>query len=87
MNKSELEHGAYYSGRCRNADEARWDADKERFVYWRTKWGTTFLEEICHPDDDQVYDVFTPDYRLKNPVRDIPFVGYPYRTQAKLSPS
>ena len=56
--KKDLVHGQYYKGRCRNASVARWDATQERFVHWRTKWGSKFTEEICHPDDDQHFDVF-----------------------------
>ena len=58
--KSELKHGAYYKGECRNASVARWNSDKQEFVNWRLKFGTEFTETICHPDDDEIYDVFTP---------------------------
>lgn len=58
--KNHLIHGAHYKGECRNAEVARWDAERGKFVYWRHKWGQRFTEEICHPYDDKVYDVFTP---------------------------
>ena len=56
--KRDLLHGQYYKGKCRNASIARWDASRERFVHWRTKWGSKFTEEICHPEDEKHFDVF-----------------------------
>ena len=58
IKKDELKHGHYYQGHCRNASIARWDAVRQFFLYRRHKFGDTFLEEICHPDDEKVYDVF-----------------------------
>lgn len=54
----DLKHGAYYRGRCRNATVARWNAENQIFVYWRTKFSFRFLEEIKPPELDDVYDVF-----------------------------
>lgn len=71
--KKDLIHGAYYSGQCRNANEARWNADKQIFVHWRTKFNETFLEEIKHPEDDQLFDVFVVESILENPSKEIPF--------------
>ena len=59
--KAVLTHGAYYLGDCRNASIARWNGETNRFVYMRTKFGSTFAESICHPDDDKVYDVFVAE--------------------------
>lgn len=59
--KADLIHGAYYEGHCRNATVARWDGARERFRHWRSKFGSRFLEDICHPDDDARFDVFTPE--------------------------
>lgn len=56
--KKELIDGSYYYGDCRNASVARWDGQREVFVYWRSKFGDTFLEDIKCPEDDEVYDVF-----------------------------
>lgn len=56
--KSELIHGFYYQGHCRNAEVARWNAEIQRFIYRRHKFGDTWLEAICCPEDDEVYDVF-----------------------------
>ncbi len=71
--KQDLIHGAYYAGSCRNASEARWNADKQVFVHWRTKFNHTFLEEIKHPEDDQLFDVFVVESILENPSKEIPF--------------
>ncbi len=72
--KADLMHGAYYYGRCRNASIARWNADTQRFVYWRNKFGHKFVEEICHPEDDQVFDVFVVEKEIDPPVGGIPFL-------------
>ena len=58
--KAELIDGTIYEGLCRNATEARWHVATGKFIYMRHKFGQTFEEDICHPDDDQVYDVFVP---------------------------
>lgn len=63
--KKDLTHGAYYAGECRNADLARWDVTKEAFVYWRTKFGDSFIDVIYHPDDDEHFDVFVPHQRIE----------------------
>ena len=70
--KKDLQHGKYYRGRCRNADEARWNAEKQVFVHWRTKWGDRFLETIKHPEDELRYDVFVVECEC-NPLEEIPF--------------
>ena len=70
--KKDLIHGAYYSGRCRNANEARWNANKQIFVHWRTKFNSTFLEEIKHPEDDKLFDVFVVTEILEQPTKEIP---------------
>ena len=70
--KVDLEHGLYYNGSCRNASVARWDSHKQRFVHWRTKFGHKFLEEICHPEDDTVFDVFVVESLMTDAVEEIP---------------
>jgi hypothetical protein len=60
LRKDQLEHGKYYSGKCRNSCIARWNAETQRFVYWRTKFGYLFAEDICHPVDEDRFDVFYP---------------------------
>lgn len=56
--KKELKDGLYYRGDCRNSDVAVWDAKFEVFWYMRTKFTDTFAEWICHPEDDNGYDLF-----------------------------
>ena len=70
--KKDLIHGAYYKGSCRNATEARWNAKIEKFVHWRNKFGQTYTEEICHPEDDQKFDVFVVE-AMCEPTKEIPF--------------
>jgi len=71
--KDSLIHGAYYTGRCRNAEIARWNADKGHFVHWRTKFGSTFLETIKCPEDEKNFDVFvTEALALGVPDKEIP---------------
>jgi len=64
ISKSELVDCAQYLGVCRNAYVAKWLADKNKFVYLRTKFGKTFAEEINHPEDDDGYDLFIPYEKL-----------------------
>jgi len=58
--KDKLVDGATYLGHCRNSDRATWDAEAGVFRYIRKKFGFEFQEDIFHPDDDDVYDVFIP---------------------------
>lgn len=58
LHKSELEAGCYYKGYCRNAVMAKWDGVK--FLYVRTKFGESFVEDILHPEDDNGFDLFIP---------------------------
>ena len=60
--KADLVIGDYYKGHCRNARIAKWQGD--RFVHLRTKFGHTYAEEICHPDDEKHFDVFFPTERI-----------------------
>lgn len=60
MRKSELVDGQYYVGSCRNASVAMWNASGQYFTYMRQKFGSTFPENIRHPEDDDNYDLFTP---------------------------
>ena len=61
--KEELEKGETYIGNCRNASYARWNG--EMFLHWRNKFGQTFLEGICCPEDDKIYDVFYAKTKYK----------------------
>jgi len=48
----------YYAGFCRNAKIAKWDGKK--FLYWREKFGNTFIEEIDYWTPEGEYDEFIP---------------------------
>jgi hypothetical protein len=72
IGKKELKHGAYYEGFCRNASIARWDSKKEVYIHWRSKFGTTFLEEIRCPEDDKNWDVFIATKEIPTPTKEIP---------------
>ena len=56
--KSELVVGETYPGYCRNSSRATWNG--KVFQYMRKKFGSEFLEEINHYEDDNGYDVFVP---------------------------
>lgn len=58
--KSELEDGAKYFGHCRNSKTATWDAYKNKFYYERTKWVSSFIEYLPHPENDDGFDFFVP---------------------------
>lgn len=64
--KKFLQHGDYYAGKCRNAVVARWDAHKDCFTHWRTKFAATFLEDINYWTPDGQYDEFMPIFRIGN---------------------
>ena len=70
IKKEDLVVGAYYQGRCRNASIARWDG--EVFLYWRSKFGNVFLEEIHCPEDDPHFDVFVAEERIHEIEKEIP---------------
>ncbi len=56
----QLEDGECYEGDCRNANITRWDAQKQRFIYWRHKWGDVFEDSVNHFQMDDGNDLFTP---------------------------
>ena len=60
IKRADLKNGVTYLGYCRNAYEAVWHSDKNCFTYQREKFGSTFPEDICHPEDDNGFDLFTP---------------------------
>jgi len=55
--KTQLIHGAYYRGNCRNASLARWNAETDRFSFLLDD---NSVAEIDHFEDDVGYDVFYP---------------------------
>jgi len=71
--RADLVHGAYYTGRCRNATVARWNADEGQFYHWRYKFGW-HVDCIRHPEDEQYFDVFVVEAQLPGvPEKPIPF--------------
>lgn len=60
--KEQLEVGAYYKGRCRNANVARWNG--RLFIHWREKFTMRFLEEIKCPEDETHFDVFIAERKM-----------------------
>ncbi len=58
IQKKDLLIKGSYIGSCRNAVTATWDGTK--FQYVREKFGTWFLEDINHYEDDNGYDLFIP---------------------------
>lgn len=60
IKKEDLINGKKYFGTCRNASEAIWNSEKQRFTYIRTKFGSSFEEDINHPEDDNGFDLFVP---------------------------
>lgn len=56
--KDKLMPGHNYLGTCRNASTAVWNGTC--FTYKRTKWGSTYDEDINHFQDDDGFDLFVP---------------------------
>jgi hypothetical protein len=65
-------NGAYYRGNCRNATIARYNAETNRFVYWRQKFGSVFAEDIGHRENDDGFDIFEPFAIVEDPPFEIP---------------
>lgn len=58
LRKTELHHGYYYRGTCRNAEVARWHAGAQRFMYMHRDCGFWLSDAIPHVEDETRYDVF-----------------------------
>jgi hypothetical protein len=84
--KEQLVHGRYYKGRCRNATIARWNAESQRFAYWRVKFDQIFVEALQHPaDDPPSIDVFRVVDELQNPKFEIPLIPGIHDIQTKFT--
>jgi hypothetical protein len=57
---NQLKDGVCYLGKCRNSKIARWNGEKNKFVYWRHKFKYVFEEEIEHFENDNGLDFFIP---------------------------
>ena len=73
--KKDLIDGQFYAGDHRNATIAKWDADKNKFIYMRTKWNSTYEDDCNHFEDDDGYALFVPiktateeEYRLNREI-------------------
>lgn len=73
ITKQELIHGEYYYGFCRNANTARWNAERNKFYHWRDKFGQRFVETINHYEDDNGFDTFKPRQLIDYGTPKIPF--------------
>jgi hypothetical protein len=62
--KDALKDGHEYFGKCRNAEKAVWNSEKQKFLYVREKFSSLFHEEILHPEDDEGFDIFVPVFDL-----------------------
>lgn len=62
--KRDLIHDHEYYGHCRNAKIARWDSAKQKFIYKRHKFDSTYDESINHPENDDGHDLFIPIKRV-----------------------
>ena len=75
----QLVHGFYYRGKCRNAQVARWNAETQKFVYMREKFGHVFPEDIGYwieaKPGEHRFDEFKPYALMENPPFEIPLVA------------
>lgn len=56
--KKNLIEGKEYEGSCRNSGKAIWKGD--HFEYIRYKFGSSYIDEINHFEDDDGHDLFIP---------------------------
>lgn len=58
--KSLLKDQEYYIGDHRRAQVAQWRAEKNKFVYMRSKFNNVFEDECNHFEDDNGFSLFVP---------------------------
>ena len=58
--KSLLKDQEYYIGDHRRAQVAQWRAEKNKFVYMRSKFSHVFEDECNHFEDDDRFSLFVP---------------------------
>jgi len=56
--KKDLQVDKYYYGECRNSSVAMWDGKK--FLYMRSKFGSSFVDDVECCEDEIGFDVFIP---------------------------
>lgn len=58
--KDKLIDGQFYKGNHRQAKVAKWNDQKQKFIYLRNKFGHTFEDTCNHFEDDDGYALFVP---------------------------
>jgi len=58
--KKDLIDGEFYIGEHRNCTLAKWNADENKFIYKRYKFGATFDDYCNHFEDDDGFALFVP---------------------------
>jgi hypothetical protein len=58
--KEDLKDGEYYLGNHRRATIARWNQEKNKFEYNRTKFDHKFIDTCNHFEDDDGFALFVP---------------------------
>lgn len=60
IEKKNLVDGKFYAGDHRRATIARWNFEKNRFEYWRTKFNARYIDYCNHFEDDDGFALFVP---------------------------
>lgn len=60
ISKVHLIDGHFYEGDHRNARYAKWDQEKNVFLYWRQKFTSCFIDSCEHFEDYSHFAVFVP---------------------------
>jgi hypothetical protein len=58
--KKDLINDQIYIGNHRRCTVARWNRIKNKFEYWRYKFGMWFIDDCNHFEDDDGYALFVP---------------------------
>ena len=58
--KKDLLAGHFYLGNHRRGKIGQWDAQQNRFLYWREKFSQCFIDSMEHFEDWSQYSVFVP---------------------------
>jgi hypothetical protein len=60
IQKADLIDGAFYLGDHRRGRIAKWNAEKNRFEYWRNKFSAVYIDTCNHFEDDDGFALFVP---------------------------
>ena len=58
--KKDMVDNQVYIGKHRRCTVARWNKLKNKFEYWRYKFGMWFIDDCNHFEDDNGYALFVP---------------------------